>query len=363
MIAKVINLQPEGERWNGFTASAQAVGLSFTRFPAIDTRSTTPETIESRQVRLLPGTLKAMVGCTLSHLALWQECAAGDEPMLILEDDARFVEGVWDADMVAAIDPDIDLVVLQTTYAPELEVGAGPLVQIRGSYRFSTAAYRITPQGASALLTYCRRPWIEEVGEVPTHEYDGVTSFYRVPFIVDRFIRQVAITRDVKAQMLIPNPVAHAGLESTITESDFLVPPPKREQNHEIDFASRKRETLRSLTRLANKRLSEGIEVSGITLAAESKDQEAFTRLLILLREAFELQTNAAAKADFLNTPQIITDIHGKPHTLPGVRALRRLLVSYGATLRELWSSQATRRARIAETESHDELDAVLASD
>ena len=363
MIARVINLEPTGERWDGFTASAQAVGLTFTRFPAVDTRATTPETVEARQVRLLPGTLKAMVGCTLSHLALWQECAAGDESMLILEDDARFVDGVWDAAAVEAIDPEIDIVVLQTTNAPGLPEDAGPLVPIRGSYRFSTAAYRVTPRGAAALLAYCRRPWSEEVGEVPTHEHDGVTSFYRVPFIVDRFIRQVAITRDVKARMLVPNPVAHSGLESTITESDFLVPPPKREKGHEIDFATRKLETLRSLNRLANKRLSEGIEIAGITLAAHGKDQEAFTRLLTLLREAFDLQPDAAAKADFLNTPQVITDIHGTPRTLPGVRALRQLLVAYGAALRDLWTAQASRRAQVAATTTHEELDAVLAAD
>lgn len=33
------------------------------------------------------------IGCYASHLALWRRCAAGDEPFLILEDDARLCDG------------------------------------------------------------------------------------------------------------------------------------------------------------------------------------------------------------------------------------------------------------------------------
>ena len=54
MIARVINLEPSGERWDGFTASAQAAGMAYTRFPAVDTRTITPESLEAKQVRLMP---------------------------------------------------------------------------------------------------------------------------------------------------------------------------------------------------------------------------------------------------------------------------------------------------------------------
>jgi hypothetical protein len=117
------------------------------------------------------------------------------------------------------------------------------------------------------------------------------------------------------------------------------------------------------LEEAARKRLAAGIEVNGITLAAGEADQQAFTRLLILLREAHDLQPDSAAKAAFMNTPQVITDIRGVPQTLPGVRALRLLLVAYGAAIREQWSTHATRKAAIRAASTREELDAASRSD
>ena len=113
----------------------------------------------------------------------------------------------------------------------------------------------------------------------------------------------------------------------------------------------------------AQQRLAAGIKINGITLAAGEADQQAFTRLLTLLREAHELQPDAASKTAFMNTPQVITDIHGMPHTLPGVKALRQLLVAYGAAIRDLWTLHATRRAAIRFATTRAELDAVPTQD
>jgi hypothetical protein len=113
------------------------------------------------------------------------------------------------------------------------------------------------------------------------------------------------------------------------------------------------------LEKSARQRLLAGIEIGGITLAAGETDQQAFTRLLTLLREAHELQPDAASKNAFMNTPQVITDIHGMPHTLPGVKALRQLLVAYGAAIRDLWTTHATRKAAIRSATTRQELDAV----
>jgi hypothetical protein len=113
----------------------------------------------------------------------------------------------------------------------------------------------------------------------------------------------------------------------------------------------------------AQKRLTAGIEINGITLAAGEADQQAFTRLLTLLREAHDLQPDSAAKAAFMNAPQVITDIRGVPQTLPGVRALRLLLVAYGAAIREQWTTHATRKAAIRAASTREELDAASRSD
>lgn len=117
------------------------------------------------------------------------------------------------------------------------------------------------------------------------------------------------------------------------------------------------------LEKAAMRRLAAGVEIGGITLAAGDADQQAFTRLLTLLREAHELQPDAASKSAFMNTPQVITDIHGKPHTLPGVNALRKLLVAYGAAIRDLWTTHATRKAAIRSATTRQELDAVPEGD
>ena len=113
----------------------------------------------------------------------------------------------------------------------------------------------------------------------------------------------------------------------------------------------------------ARKRLADGIDINGITLAAGEADQQAFTRLLTLLREAHDLQPDSAAKTAFMNTPQVITDIRGVPHTLPGVRALRQLLVAYGAAIREHWTTHATRKAAIRAASTREELDAASGAD
>jgi hypothetical protein len=117
------------------------------------------------------------------------------------------------------------------------------------------------------------------------------------------------------------------------------------------------------LEKAAKERLAAGIEINGITLAAGDTDQQAFSRLLTLLREAHELQPDAASKTSFLNTPQVITDIHGVPHTLPGINVLRQLLVAYGAAIRDQWATHATRKAAIHKALTMEELDAIPSGD
>ena len=109
--------------------------------------------------------------------------------------------------------------------------------------------------------------------------------------------------------------------------------------------------------------LAAGIEVGGITLAATENDQAAFTRLLTLLREVESLQPDETARAAFLGSPQVITDMRGLPRTQPSVGALRQLLVAYGAAIRDLWTAYAAKRASAEAATSQTELDAIMAAD
>jgi GR25 family glycosyltransferase involved in LPS biosynthesis len=361
MNARVMNLEPTGERWDGFVSSAADAGLAFTRFPAFDTRAMTLDGPEAKQVAHGPGTLKAMVGCTLSHLALWQECVASGEPMLIFEDDARFVEGVWDLALIESLLGTEADVLMMHAIASETPPVSEPAVPIQPEFWLTTCGYAITAEAAAALLAYCRREWRPELEGVPTHEWEGRTCFYWGPHIVDRFIHRVAITGDLRVRLMVPNPIAHSGLESTIVGSDYLIPPKPLPEVRPMPFNVRKANTLRSLDRVAEHRLAQGVEVGGILLAAGEKDQVAFARLLTLLREAHDLQPDAASKSAFLATPQVITDLNGQPHTLPDVGSLRQLLVGYGAAVRDLWTAHATRRAGVAAAADETELEATLA--
>ena len=130
-----------------------------------------------------------------------------------------------------------------------------------------------------------------------------------------------------------------------------------------VPLDERKAVALTGLERASTLRLTAGIEVEGLTLGATPADQAAFTNLLALLREAYDLQPNAASRQAFLATPQVIADIHGTPHTLPNIRALRKLLVAYGVAIRDLWIERTNARAAVTTAATRQELDAARRSD
>lgn len=89
--------------------------------------------------------------------------------------------------------------------------------------------------------------------------------------------------------------------------------------------------------------LAAGITPQGsqITLGAQVTDQNAFTRMAGLIREA-ELPDNY---------PQTITDQNGAKHDLT-VGTLRTLLVAYGAAIQALFNLRADKRTAIDAAQS-----------
>lgn len=91
-----INLDRDAQRWQRLKQATRAAGLTeVERFPAINVRELKPTELRActtwlgRQLQP-PGVL----GCALSHMALWRRMVAEDIPVaIILEDDVELVPG------------------------------------------------------------------------------------------------------------------------------------------------------------------------------------------------------------------------------------------------------------------------------
>lgn len=150
------------------------LGLEVEVFPAITHHDTTTE---GRVVTTNDGRLSTRLGpqpsyvyVFLSHLALWSECAAGDECMLIFEDDARLPDSSVAvvrkalADYEAGDPGQADMLYLQAElpYAKEairdyndkyLEPANGSLMRVLEAPDTSgSASYALRPAAARQLV-------------------------------------------------------------------------------------------------------------------------------------------------------------------------------------------------------------------
>jgi hypothetical protein len=111
-------------------------------------------------------------------------------------------------------------------------------------------------------------------------------------------------------------------------------------------FEKLKADKIAQLERTAAIALKAGITVGNITLAADDTDQAAFTKLLVLLREAEDMQPTDEAKEAFRASLQTIADKSGTPHQLT-VTQLRALVLQYGQAIQTAWGALAARKAAI----------------
>ena len=227
---KVINLDRRTDRLESFRhrlADVASPNLTsrVVRFSAIDGRtlSLTPEIQHTFRGNDF-GYRRGMVGCALSHLALWKELAAGDAPgFLILEDDVTLCRG-FDGQLVELCGeleerhPAFDLLLLgyyDWTPRPEDDFEAGHraarLRRFEGSrYIGGTFAYVLSRRGAQRLLGIVER--------------DGIQNG------IDRFVHRkeselellVATPHIVQSPLVPPG----SGLDSDI-ENDFDTLRPK----------------------------------------------------------------------------------------------------------------------------------------
>ncbi|HSC15888.1 MAG TPA: glycosyltransferase family 25 protein [Gammaproteobacteria bacterium] len=89
----VINLETSVERRARLGQLLDALGVEHEFFRAVDGRTGAAafEACDVRQYQLNTGRTPSdgEVGCYASHLRLWQHCAATNEPLVVMEDDAE----------------------------------------------------------------------------------------------------------------------------------------------------------------------------------------------------------------------------------------------------------------------------------
>lgn len=129
----------------------------------------------------------AEVGCFASHYRLWQHCAAGREPCVIMEDDVRVFDGFRTALEHA------DALIGQLHFLRLSAMKARPMRELRaldGTYRlvrylkgpYGLQCYALSPQGARRLLDGAD-VWIDAVDAyVDSFWRHGLAPFALLPF-------------------------------------------------------------------------------------------------------------------------------------------------------------------------------------
>jgi glycosyl transferase family 25 len=152
--ALVINLDRAVDRLDLQRRQLEALGVEWDRIPAVTPAALTPPANDPywrRWQRPLRDTEKALA---LSHRAAWDRVAAGEGPVLILEDDAILSGRI--GGFLSALDGTLDLgrVSLETRGRRKLLSTAHPSLPLRELVQdySGSAAYVIWPGGAHHLL-------------------------------------------------------------------------------------------------------------------------------------------------------------------------------------------------------------------
>lgn len=94
-----INLDKSVDRRNNLEKNSHENNIKLTRFPAYYGKDLDKQKLYKDGIfdKFIFRTKDGMIGCTLSHLKLWEKISNGnDEIVLILEDDVLFADNFWD---------------------------------------------------------------------------------------------------------------------------------------------------------------------------------------------------------------------------------------------------------------------------
>jgi GR25 family glycosyltransferase involved in LPS biosynthesis len=162
--AIVINLDRSSDRLEHMAAQFARAGMSFKRFPAVD-GTALPEGVRpyfcDASAKIVSPLRPGEIGCYASHLALWQEVAAGrhGQAVLVCEDDMVLPQGfaALIRSLMAVAPQGWDLIRL----SPRTKRAVVPVCRVDSSHQLvrysrqpgSSAAYLLSLDGARKLLS------------------------------------------------------------------------------------------------------------------------------------------------------------------------------------------------------------------
>ena len=245
MKTKVINLKRRSDRLSKFKGTNQKFLPPIEVFEAIDgselnyekLRAAGFDTDKNWRDPILGRTLTwGEIACFLSHYALWEECAEGNETYLIFEDD------VVCFDRIDAVEQDLaEQDLLYLAYSEQKVEGIQKLDErlIKPCYPYWLAAYAISPGGAQKLIETDISQSI-----IPCDEY--------VPRMLDK----------INAIAYVDQPCGQRKREDAGTDIE-----PQSEESYAVDFkthvltCSDSPEKMKALT---DSSVEQGIEVTNV---------------------------------------------------------------------------------------------------
>lgn len=164
----VINLKDRDDRWHGFLKSQakNAPWLQCERLDAVDGRVAPPAAKDvdkkwsterlaqmfhwyrTKTIPMSPGER----GCCASHLKAWRKCAAGTEPLLVLEDDACLLPAFTSTVKQALAEAPQDTGAIWLTSKDRGTRKREGKVLMRPHYVWTTVGYLIWPAAAKRLI-------------------------------------------------------------------------------------------------------------------------------------------------------------------------------------------------------------------
>lgn len=180
-----INLDRASDRRAFMEAQGERLGLSLERFPAVSSDDVDDATVASIGRSWERPLTRPEIGCFLSHRSLWARIAAGDGPVLVMEDDVALsprlprllptIAGLGRCDVLNLED-----------FARKRFVGARSLPLVEGLSlvrvfrdKAGAAAYVLWPSGARQLLSRA-----EAMGAAPADAFlhaAGLLSYQAEP--------------------------------------------------------------------------------------------------------------------------------------------------------------------------------------